>query len=219
MATSVCMGWLQRVWGATTEQKSVVLRASKLRRKFCTKEMNIWSYIISNLVRCTQSFHKLSHCYVFRHCRVILRQPVINTCTVHLLSFSTMNQQMHKIISQIITLLRVSTLSCHPQTACNQYMYIASFIILYNEPTNAHNYSTNYHTTTCFDTVVSSSDSLQSIPLQCIFYHFVQWTKKCTQLFHKLSHCYMFQHYPVILRQPVTNTLPSYTGTYRPALE
>jgi len=32
--------------------------------------------------------------------------------------------------------------------------------ILYNEPTNAHNYSTNYHTATCFDTIVSSSDSL-----------------------------------------------------------
>jgi len=26
------------------------------------------------------------------------------------------------IISQIITLLHVSTLSCHPQTACNQYL-------------------------------------------------------------------------------------------------
>ena len=29
------------------------------------------------------------------------------------------DQQMHTIISQIITLLHVSTLSCHPQTACN----------------------------------------------------------------------------------------------------
>jgi hypothetical protein len=38
--------------------------------------------------------------------------------------------------------------------------------ILYNEPTNAHNYFTNYHTATCFDTVVSSSDSLQSTPCQ-----------------------------------------------------
>ena len=37
-------------------------------------------------------------------------------------------------------------------------------------------------------------------------------TNKCTQLFHKLSHCYMFRHYPVILRQPVINTLPSYTS-------
>ena len=31
------------------------------------------------------------------------------------------DQQMHTIISQIITLLHVSTLSYHPQTACNQY--------------------------------------------------------------------------------------------------
>jgi len=30
------------------------------------------------------------------------------------------DQQMHTIISQIITLLHVSTLSCHPQAACNQ---------------------------------------------------------------------------------------------------
>jgi hypothetical protein len=28
----------------------------------------------------------------------------------------------YTIISQIITLLHVSTLSCHPQTACNQYL-------------------------------------------------------------------------------------------------
>ena len=58
---------------------------------------------------------------MFRHCHVILRQPAINTFTVHLLSFCTMNQKMHTIIPQIITLLHVSTLSCHPQTACNQY--------------------------------------------------------------------------------------------------
>ena len=31
------------------------------------------------------------------------------------------DQQMHTIILQIITLLHVSTLSCHPQGACNQY--------------------------------------------------------------------------------------------------
>jgi len=30
------------------------------------------------------------------------------------------DQQMHTIISQIITLLHVSTQSCHPQGACNQ---------------------------------------------------------------------------------------------------
>jgi len=32
------------------------------------------------------------------------------------------------------------------------------------------------------------------------------------QLFHKLSHSYMFRHYHVILRELVINTLPSYTS-------
>jgi hypothetical protein len=40
-------------------------------------------------------------------------------------------------------------------------------------------------------------------------------TNKCTQLFHKLSHCYMFRHYRVILRQPVINTLPSYSKYFK----
>ena len=34
-----------------------------------------------------------------------------------------------------------------------------SFIILYYNQ-QMHNYFTNYHTATCFDTIVSSSDSL-----------------------------------------------------------
>jgi len=51
-----------------------------------------------------------------------------------------------------------------------------------------------------------------SISVPCIFYYFALWTKKCTQLLHKLSHSYMFRHYSVILRQPVTNTLPSHTS-------
>jgi len=33
------------------------------------------------------------------------------------------------------------------------------------------------------------------------------------RLFHKLSHCYVFRHYRVILRELVINTLPSYTST------
>jgi len=37
-------------------------------------------------------------------------------------------------------------------------------------------------------------------------------TNKCTQLFHKLSHSYMFRHYCVIFRELVINTLPSYTS-------
>jgi hypothetical protein len=38
-----------------------------------------------------------------------------------------------------------------------------------------------------------------SIHVPCVFCYFVQWTNKCTQLFNKLSHRYMFRHYRVIL--------------------
>ena len=43
-----------------------------------------------------------------------------DTCTVILLLFCTLSNKC-TIISQIITLLHVSTLSCHPQGVCNQY--------------------------------------------------------------------------------------------------
>jgi len=76
--------------------------------------------------KCTQLFHKLSHCYMFRHYRVILRQLVINT----LPSYTSISNAA------------------------------VGNTILYNKPTNAHNYFTNYHTATCFDTIMSSSDSL-----------------------------------------------------------
>ena len=46
---------------------------------------------------------------------------ILIPCTVHLLLFCTMNNKC-TIISQIITPLHVSTLSCHPQTACDQYL-------------------------------------------------------------------------------------------------
>ena len=38
------------------------------------------------------------------------------------------------------------------------------------------------------------------------------YDQQIAQLFHKLSHSYMFRHYRVILRQLVINTLPSYTS-------
>jgi hypothetical protein len=44
-------------------------------------------------------------------------------------------------------------------------LYRASFIILYYDQ-QMHNYFTNYHIPTCFDTIVSSSESVQSIPCQ-----------------------------------------------------
>ena len=50
-----------------------------------------------------------------------------------------------------------------------------------------------------------------SIPVPRIFYYFVHWATNA-QLFHKLSHSYMFRHYRVFLRELVINTLPSYTS-------
>jgi hypothetical protein len=46
---------------------------------------------------------------------------ILILCTMHPLLFCTMTNKC-TIISQIITLLHVSTLSCHPQGACNQYL-------------------------------------------------------------------------------------------------
>jgi len=43
----------------------------------------------------------------------------------------------------------------------------------------------------------------------CIFYYFVLLPTNA-QLFHKLSHCYMFRHYRIILRELVINNVPSY---------
>jgi len=40
-----------------------------------------------------------------------------------------------------------------------QYMYRASFIILYYDQ-QMHNYFTNYHNPKCFDVIVSSSERL-----------------------------------------------------------
>ena len=86
-----------------------------------------------------QLFHKLSHCYMLRHCRVILSllsipcqvtpvfqmQLSVIQFTVKMFHstsvFSTVTNKC-TTISQIITLLHVSTLSCHPQTAYNQYL-------------------------------------------------------------------------------------------------
>jgi hypothetical protein len=43
---------------------------------------------------------------------------------------------------------------------------------------------------------------------------FCTMTNKCTQLFHKLSHCYTFRRYRVIRRELVVNTLQSYTSIW-----
>jgi hypothetical protein len=50
---------------------------------------------------------------------IILEAFYFNTCTMHLLLFCNMTNEC-TTISQIITLLHVSTLSCHPQGTFNQ---------------------------------------------------------------------------------------------------
>ena len=49
------------------------------------------------------------------------------------------------------------------------------------------------------------------IHVPCIFYYFALRPTNA-QLFHQLSHSYMFRHYRVIFRELVINTLPSYTS-------
>jgi hypothetical protein len=44
-----------------------------------------------------------------------------------------------------------------------------------------------------------------------VIFYFLFWPINA-QLFHKLSHYYMFRHYRFILRKLVINTLPSYTS-------
>ena len=56
-----------------------------------------------------------------------------------------------------------------------------------------------------------SQISIISIPVPRSLYYFVLWPTNA-QLFHKLSHSYMFRHYRVILSELVINTLPTYTS-------
>jgi hypothetical protein len=58
---------------------------------------------------------------------------------------------------------------------------------------------------------------LISIHVPCFFHYFVLWPKNA-QLCRKLSHSYMFRHYPVIFRELVNNTLPSYTSISKAAV-
>ena len=53
--------------------------------------------------------------------------------------------------------------------------------------------------------------SLMTINKLKYFCYFVLWPTNA-QLFHELSHCYMFRHYRVILTELVINTLLIYTS-------
>ena len=134
-----------------------------------------------------QLFHKLSQCYMFRHYRVILRQPVTNT----LPSYTSISIPVPCIFYYFV-LWPTNAQLFHKLSQC--YMFRHYRVILRQPATNT----------------LPSYTSI-SIPVPCIFYYFVLWPTNA-HLFHKLSHCYMFRHYRVILRQPATNTLPSYTS-------
>jgi len=57
----------------------------------------------------------------------------------------------------------------------------------------------------------TNNDYFILIRVPYIFYYFVLCPTNA-QLFHKLSHTYMFRHYRVIFRKLVINTLSSYTN-------
>jgi len=136
-----------------------------------------------------QLFHKLSHCYMFRHYRVILRQLVIN----NLPSYSSISNA----------------------AVGNTVLYFALW------PTNAqlfhklsHCYMFRHYRVILRQLVINTLPSYSSISNAAVgntVLYFALWPTNA-QLFHKLSHCYMFRHYRVILRQLVINTLPSYTS-------
>ena len=64
------------------------------------------------------NLYVLIYIFIFIYSTVL---HILIRCTVHLLLFCTVTNKC-TIISQIITLLHVSTLSCHPQTVYNQYL-------------------------------------------------------------------------------------------------
>ena len=78
--------------------------------KIFEKECRSWSSYLRSLLRSPLTSSPLGP-------NVFLSTQFSN----NLVSFCTMTNK-YKIISQIITLLHVSTLSCHPQGACNQYL-------------------------------------------------------------------------------------------------
>ena len=134
------------------------------------------------------------------------------------------------IISQIITLLHVSTLSCHPQTACNQYLanlhqyfntctvQLLLFCTMTNKCTIISQMITLLRVSTlschpqtaCNQYLAKLHQYFNTCTVHLLL--FCTMTNKCTIISQIISHCYMFRHYCVILRQPVINTLPRYTS-------
>ena len=112
---------------------------------------------------------------MFRHYRVILRQPVINTVpsytsisnaavgnTVYnyhtATCFDTIvssSDSLQSIPCQVTPVFQMQLLAIQFTVK----MFHTGFIILYYDQ-QIHNYFTNYYTPTCFDSIVSSSGRL-----------------------------------------------------------
>jgi hypothetical protein len=128
---------------------------------------------------------------MFRHYRVILRELVINTLPSYT---SILN------------------------AAVGNRFY--NYFVL--RPTNAqlfhklsHSYMFRYYPVILREPVINSLPSYTSISNAAVgnrVYNYFLIRPTNAQLFHKLSHSYMFRHYRIIFRQPVINTLPSYTS-------
>ena len=121
--------------------------------------------------KCTQLFHKLSHStYMFRHYRVIIRELVINTLPSYTIMSNAVQMHSYCIWHTGVTWQGIdyklpqddndSVETCSSVIICEinvnllvmwTFLY---FIILYYDQ-QMHNYVTNYHTATCFDTIVS----------------------------------------------------------------
>ena len=82
---------------------------------------------------------------------------------------------------------------------------IIQWYIVLNRRTNGRSLGTFQKKQCCFG-------NWRELPrkINSLFHYFALWPTN-TQLFHKLSHYYMFRHCRVILRDLVINTLPSYT--------
>jgi hypothetical protein len=105
---------------AKLSQLSKLLRNWQTRRILLLHNLAAWfSWILATLLHLILCFMCKFNPLVL----AVLKRCIAycDICTVHLLLFCTVANKC-TIISQIITLLHVSTLSCHPQGACNQYL-------------------------------------------------------------------------------------------------
>jgi hypothetical protein len=81
--------------------------------------MHMWRPRDLPMVQRLRSEVEHTHTHTYTHTHLFFFY--FNKCTVHLLLLCTMTNKC-TIISQIITLLHVSSLSYHPQGACNHYL-------------------------------------------------------------------------------------------------